>query len=83
MRVFDLFRISDASGISGVGKVGEGVIFEDGHTIFRWGVHHVPKSTVFYDSYGDFLAITVTAHPTNSSRVVFSDGETQEYGSRS
>lgn len=79
MRTFEMFRHTDVSGISGTGKVGEGVIFEDGHTVFRWSVHHAPKSVVFYDSYGDFLAISVNAHEGQRTRLVFGDGEEKEF----
>lgn len=34
--LFDLVRDTDISGISGTGKVAEGVIFSDGHAAIHW-----------------------------------------------
>lgn len=34
--LFDLIRDTDVSGVSGTGKVAEGVIFSDGHAAIHW-----------------------------------------------
>jgi hypothetical protein len=66
IRVFELIRQGDESGVSGVGKVGEGVVFSDGSTCFRW-LTPVARSTVFSTSFGDFLRIHVESHPGNET----------------
>lgn len=54
-RLFQLNRQTDASGVSGVGLVAEGVEFSDGLCVVRWyGTH---KSTVVWDSIEDVIAI--------------------------
>lgn len=36
MRTFELHRDQDVSGVSGTGRVAEGVEFSDGTTVLRW-----------------------------------------------
>jgi hypothetical protein len=36
IRPFELHRDTDVSGVSGTGKVAEGVIFSDGHAAIHW-----------------------------------------------
>lgn len=56
MKLFHLERQIDDSGISGVGRVAEGVEFSDGTTAIRWtvGTH---RSTGLYQSLDDVLAV--------------------------
>lgn len=56
MRVFELYRDVDVSGISGTGKVAEGVEFSDGRVVLHWCAgEHV--STVVWNSIADVEAI--------------------------
>lgn len=48
MRTFHLQRNEDVSGVSGTGKVAEGVVFSDGRVALRWFGEH--RSTVLWDS---------------------------------
>lgn len=48
MRRFILCREHDPSGVSGTGKVAEGVEFSDGTTVVRWVTDHHPRSTVVW-----------------------------------
>jgi hypothetical protein len=36
MKRFHLERTEDASGVSGIGKIAEGIVFEDGTVGLRW-----------------------------------------------
>lgn len=58
MRTFYLQRDEDETGISGTGKVAEGVEFSDGTVVIRWQTrgndHH---STVVWDGLDDVVAI--------------------------
>jgi hypothetical protein len=47
MRTFYLERTIDTTGISGTGKVAEGVEFSDGTAVLRWTSEHA--STVVYE----------------------------------
>lgn len=60
MRRFNLLRIEDESGVSGTGRVAEGVSFSDGKAVLHWvslsnasGV----SSTTVYDSMRDLVAV--------------------------
>ena len=55
MRRFGLLRHQDASGISGTGRVAEGVQFGDGQTVLKW-LSHV-TSLAIYSSVEDLVAI--------------------------
>lgn len=51
MRTFYLNRKADASGVSGTGKVAEGIEFSDGTVVLRWLVGDLEnRSTNFYAS---------------------------------
>lgn len=54
-RRFVLRRVEDASGVSGVGDVAEGVQFSDGTAVLRWRTAR--SSTATYDSIEDVEAI--------------------------
>jgi hypothetical protein len=51
MHLFHLERREDASGVSGIGRVAEGVVFSDGVTVLRWLTE--VKSTVVFQSIKD------------------------------
>jgi hypothetical protein len=70
MRTFILKRAEDASGVSGVGNVAEGVEFSDGTAVMRWNT--ATASTAFYASVSDLVQI----HGHEGRTVVaFDDGE--------
>lgn len=48
MRLFDLERIADETGISGTGIVAQGVEFDDGTIVLRWLTEN--RSTSLYDN---------------------------------
>lgn len=56
MRTFHLQRTTDVSGVSGTGRVAEGVQFSDGKVAIRWivGEH---QSTVLWDDIASVQAI--------------------------
>lgn len=64
-RRFDLVRTTDVTGVSGTGKVAEGVVFEDGTVVLRW--HGQYASTVVWASLEDALA--VHGHAGNTQAV--------------
>ena len=56
MRAFTLERDADPTGVSGTGKIAEGIEFDDGRVALRWcvGEH---RSTVTWDSIQSVQAI--------------------------
>lgn len=54
-RRFDLVRTVDVSGISGVGRVAEGVLYSDGTVVLHWVGEH--PSTVVWRSLEDAMFI--------------------------
>ena len=55
MRRFHLFRLEDATGISGTGYVAEGCVFSNGHVALAWTTEYT--SIAIYDSILDVIAI--------------------------
>jgi hypothetical protein len=55
VKLFHLERSEDASGVSGIGRVAEGVVFVDGVTVVRWLT--AVKSTVVFQSINDVEAV--------------------------
>lgn len=55
MILFELVRDEDESGVSGVGTVAQGVIFDSGKCALTWLTEYT--STAMYDSIGDVVAI--------------------------
>ncbi len=68
MRTFEMIREADESGVSGIGKVLEGVVFSDGRTVIAWCVSGKPNSVAVYQSFDDFKYIHVDSHPTNGTK---------------
>lgn len=69
VRVFDMIRNQDVSGVSGIGKVATGIVFPDGSTNLRWLSD--TASTAIFDSFEDFMAIHVNSHPENKTEINF------------
>jgi len=55
MRMFELVRHHDVSGVSGTGIVAEGVVWTDGAVALRWYGEH--PSTAVWSSLDDLLAV--------------------------
>jgi hypothetical protein len=55
LRVFYLYRKTDATGVSGTGIVAEGVRFSDGTCALRWRTE--TSSTAIYASLDDLVKI--------------------------
>lgn len=55
MRLFQLHRDKDPTGVSGPGHVADGVEFDDGTVVIRWRSEHA--STVVWDSLVDAEAV--------------------------
>ena len=54
-KLFYLQRIQDSSGVSGTGRIAQGVIFDNGKVALTW-LSDTP-STAIYDSIGDIRTI--------------------------
>lgn len=57
MKRFELHRDKDATGVSGLGVVAEGVVFSDGSAVMRWCVKNTPGTVSTYKSINDLIAI--------------------------
>lgn len=71
MRMFEMYRESDESGVSGTGKVLEGVVFKGGTTVVRW-LSPNPSTTIF-NTFSSFESIHITPHPTNNTKIKWLD----------
>ena len=76
-QVFTLVRHSDETGISGTGRVLDGVIFHTGQVVVCWRSDLRPdkpghSSMVIYASWDAFRAIHIDPHPAEQTEVLFS-----------
>jgi hypothetical protein len=55
MRLFELHRVEDESGVSGTGRVAQGCQFDDGVCVLRWLTAF--RSTAIYSSIAELDAI--------------------------
>ncbi len=55
MRRFHFNRVEDASGISGVGRVADGVLFDNGLIALAWNSMH--KMVGIYTSFAEMVAV--------------------------
>lgn len=74
MKMFEMMRKADESGVSGTGTVLQGVVFDDGTTVIRWKVEGKPNSTGIYNSFSCFRLIHIDSHPTNETEIVWYEG---------
>lgn len=77
-RLFSLYRQKDESGISGTGRVLDGVIFHTGQVVICWRSDVSTQNLGFsslgiYPSWKAFLHVHVDPHPDNGTHVVFAD----------
>jgi len=54
-KLFYLHRVEDGSGISGTGRIAQGVIFDNGKVALTWLSEH--PSVAMYDNIGDVRVI--------------------------
>ena len=74
--LFTLIRHLDESGVSGTGRVLDGVIFHTGQVVVCWRTDVDPDSSGFssiavYPSWDAFLHVHVRPHPTGAMEVRF------------
>lgn len=68
MRRFHFLRTEDASGVSGCGRVAEGVVFTNGKVALEWLSNHA--STNLYDSLTD---VELIHGHEGRTKIVFED----------
>lgn len=71
-RLFTILREADATGISGTGRVLDGVIFHTEQVVVCWRSAH--GSITIFEDWDAFASVHLRAHPENRSRIVFMDG---------
>jgi hypothetical protein len=85
-RTFTLIRRLDESGVSGTGRVLDGVVFHTGQVVVCWRTDLNSgepgfSSLAIYPSWEAFLHVHVVPHPAGSSEVRFLAGDLDEDGS--
>lgn len=78
-RLFTLIRHFDESGISGTGRVLDGVLFHTGQVVVCWrsdlNVENPGYSSlVIYPSWDAFTYVHIRPHPPGAADIQFADG---------
>ena len=63
--------MGDETGVSGIGHVLDGVVFNDGTTVIKWLTEM--SSIAIYKSFEEFKAIHIDSHPANESIIEMID----------
>lgn len=72
-QLFSMHRGNDESGVSGIGHVLDGVVFHNGKVVVCWRT--AQSSVAIYDSFEAFHALHIASHPTNETRLTWSEDE--------
>lgn len=72
-KLFTIKRKSDESGVSGTGRVLDGIVFHNGKVAICWRTEnkHGYTSVAVYDSFEAFKFIHIDSHPTNDTEIEF------------
>jgi len=78
LKTFSVYRRSDEGGVSGTGRIIDGVIFHTGWVVVCWrtdvdGAKHGHSSIGVYPSWESFKFIHIDVHPKNETIIVFGD----------
>jgi len=68
-RVFTIIRKKDESGVSGKGRVLDGVIFKDGKTVINW--RSDKSSVTVFDTFDEFKQIHIDSHAKNKTEIIW------------
>jgi len=74
MKSFSVIREHDESGVSGTGKVIDGVLFHTGQVVICWRTDidaskHGHSSLGIYPTWEAFKHIHIDSHPKNKTRI--------------
>lgn len=75
-RMFTLVRRHDATGVSGAGRVLDGIIFHTGQVVVCWRSdldesRQGYSSIAIYPSWEAFKHVHIDPHPENESTIIF------------
>lgn len=70
---FIIVREKDASGISGTGRVLDGVIFHTGQVVVCWRSNYA--SITIFENWDSFDSVHLKAHPENKAKIQFLDND--------
>jgi len=73
-RMFYIERKLDVTGISGLGRVLDGVVFQTGQMVVCWRSEY--SSITVFPSWDAFEAVHLRAHPENRAQITFVNGDT-------
>ena len=74
--LFTMMRHQDETGVSGTGRVLDGVVFHTGQVVVCWRSDlRIDKpgfsSLAVYDSWEAFLAVHVSPHPASQTEILY------------
>ncbi len=78
MKTFTVIRIRDESGVSGTGRIIDGVLFHTGQVVICWrtdieGSKHGASSLGIYKTWDEFKFIHIDSHPSNMTQIVWGE----------
>ena len=73
-RMFTIIRRADATGISGTGRILDGIVFHNGQVVICWRSDIYKRgfsSICIYPSWEAFKHVHIDPHPENQTKVIF------------
>jgi len=82
---FTMFRRLDTSGVSGTGRILDGIVFPDGITVIRWRsdkkfAGRKVNSLGVFQSFEDFKIIHISSHVENQTVISWFDEDLDTIG---
>lgn len=82
-KLFTMIRNNDETGISGTGRVLDGIVWSNGWVTICWRTEQDTlkkgfSSITMFESFAAFEAIHITSHPTNNTEIVWYSDEVEE-----
>lgn len=75
-RMFTMIRKADATGVSGTGRILDGIVFHNGQVVICWRSDINGRkgfsSICIYPSWEAFKHVHIDPHPKNANQVIFS-----------
>ncbi len=82
-RLFHIVRHGDESGVSGLGRVLDGILWVNGQVTVMWRTDLDPKkvgmsSITTFNNYRAFEDIHINSHPTNKTEIIWADDDIEQ-----
>ncbi len=80
IKTFSMYRPVDETGVSGTGRVLDGIVWDD-HSVTVCWLGKISSKT-YYKSFKDFETLHIKSHPTNETLISWDNGDQYQYNGK-